>query len=133
MAATGKGAISRSDEFGLLKYTIDWQGHTDGVATLTFAAMNLGEVSGVLKYAETIPGVLGDKTTSTPTAAYDITITDAYAYDIMEGSLADQSATAALKSIPQNPVVLCNEALTVNISASGNALCGRLILVFGEV
>ncbi len=132
MAATGVGIISRSHAYGLLKYVIDWVAHTDGAATLTFAVMNLGEVSGVLKYVETIPGVLGDKTTTVPTAAYDITITDAYAFDVMEGTLADQSEAVALKSIPQNPVILCNEVLTVNISAAGSGGAGRLILVFGE-
>jgi len=56
----------------------------------------------------------------TPTALYDITLTDSDGIDIMGGQLANRSATESESAVPKNDGVRCdrkvNGVLTINIT-----------------
>ncbi len=73
--------------------------------------------------------MLGDLTTTLPTALYDITLLDAYNYDVADGNLANRSGTAAETVVFDSPVPIDSE-LTLTIAAAGDAKTGRMILHF---
>jgi len=102
----------------------------------TFAAAQLAvsqalpqpkKIKGYIKAIETIPGLLGDKTTTCPTTLYDITLDDPYDYDLAGGSLADRSASLAEKVVPSSPIPVDSE-VTLSISSAGNSKTGRIII-----
>jgi hypothetical protein len=118
----------------------DWKS-TDGGAVSkaicsTYAAQkeygNFGplptKIRGILRQAQTSPGLLGVPATEPPTAAYDITILDALGLDVMAGKLADRSATAS--EIVASGDVYIDSELTLTIASAGNETHGRIILTF---
>lgn len=120
---------------------LDWKtGASDGAVSLavctTFitaqAAKGPGyaqpkKIKGYLRFIETIPGLNGNLTTTLPTALYDITLLDAYSYDVAAGSLNDRSGTAAERVVPSAPIFLDTD-LTLTIAAAGNSTTGRIIM-----
>jgi hypothetical protein len=84
-------------------------------------------IKGRISAIETIPGLLGIPATDPPTNLYDITLLDAYGYDVADGNLGDRSSTVAQKLVFDTPVPVDGE-LTLTIAAAGNALHGRVII-----
>lgn len=120
------------------KVTLDWTSDgstgTVSIAICDTYATAQGEMTvypsklqGFLRSIETIPGLLGDKTTDVPTTLYDITLLDPYSYDISGNVLADRSASVAEMVIPTEPLYIDSE-ITLTISGAGNDKHGRIIL-----
>lgn len=119
------------------KIILDWLSTDLGVVSLaicsTYAtAQGANKVfpkklRGFLRSIETIPGLLGDKTTTCPTTLYDITLLDSYSYDISGAILADRSASVAEKEIPTENLYIDSD-LTLTIANAGDAKTGRIIL-----
>jgi len=135
LTVTASDLYLRGD-IGEFKLTLDWVSASDGTVALAIvAALKSAKPSvpnrihGKLKMIETIPGLLGDKTTATPTDNYDITITDSYGYDVATGNLADRSASIAQAIFPVAEVPVDDE-LTLNITNAGDTKKGRTILYF---
>ena len=129
-----------------LRLVIDWISHTDGVVSLpiaaTFAAAQAlkfatppapTKVRGVFRSCETIPGLNGDKVTATPTNLYDLTILDAYGYDILMAGGVDRSATVADKVVASVSKLVVDSELTITIANAGSGLKGRIILEFDSM
>jgi len=132
MTGTLSATISRNAASGLFKIIVDWLCNASGAAVATFAELLINEASGFLLSVETIPGLNGDRTTTVPSANYDITVTDEYAFDVLEGTLTNRSASAAEKSIPLNPLALCQEDLSINIANAGDSKTGRIVLTLSR-
>jgi len=88
---------------------------------------NPKRITGKIALIETIPGANGDKTTTCPTDQYDITLPDAYGYDVADGTLANRSNTVAETVVFEEPVAIDSD-LTLTIAAAGNSKTGRLII-----
>ncbi len=72
---------------------------------------------------EFVPG------TPSPTASYDVTLTDDYGYDILVGGGANLSATAASAVLAGSAVPPLNGALTLNVTNNAVASAkGRILL-----
>lgn len=84
-------------------------------------------INGRISSIETIPGLLGVPATDPPTNLYDITLLDAYGYDVADGNLGDLSSSLAKTLVFDTPIPI-NSELTLTISAAGNALHGRIII-----
>ena len=84
-------------------------------------------IVGRITMIETIPGASGDKTTTCPDDNYDITLPDAYGYDVADGTLANRSSSVAQTIVYEEPLTIDSE-LTLTITAAGNSKTGRLIL-----
>ena len=133
----GNPQMDRTEPY---KVILDWLSTDLGVVSIaiasTYAAAQKAigyarpqpsKLQGYIKGIETSPGTLGAPATNPPTALYDITLLDAYSYDVAGGSLADRSNTAAEEVIPTSPIPIDSE-LTLTIAAAGNAKHGRMIL-----
>lgn len=90
-------------------------GAADLVTTLAYAGQAVSLV--------TIPAGGG----SAPTTLYDITITDANGYDVMQGAGANRSSSATETAVPAAFSVAFG-TLTLNVSNAGNAKSGTAIL-----
>lgn len=89
---------------------------------------NPKRITGNIRLVETIPGLLGDKTTTCPTDNYDITLPDAYGFDVMEGGLANRSSSVAqIVSFEAAPLPIDSD-LTLTIANAGNSKTGRVII-----
>jgi len=136
--------VAMSNEFGDMsdpnKVILDWLSTDLGVVSIAICSTYITaqgvfkphpkKLQGFLRSIETIPGLLGDKTTTVPTTLYDITLLDPYGYDISGGILADRSASVAEKEVPTEDLYIDSE-LTLTIANAGNAKTGRIILEIG--
>lgn len=84
-------------------------------------------IVGRIALIETIPGANGDKTTTCPTDQYDITLLDAYGYDVADGTLANRSGSVAEAVVYEEPLTIDSD-LTLTIASAGNSKTGRLII-----
>jgi len=119
----------------VLELTIDWTATTGGASTTSTADIDFmtQTVSEVIKgrylvEVQTVP----DGTTA-PTASYDVAINDANGEDIMDGGLADRSATAAESVFPAsdgvNAVVPIMGDLSIAVTNAGDTKKGKTILI----
>jgi hypothetical protein len=118
---------------------LDWTSATDGTVSLAIAstyttAKPFGDfgalpkkIRGYLRSFETIPGASGDKATALPTDAYDITLLDAYGYDVLAGNGSNRSGTLAQRTYSTGEIEIDSD-LTLTIAAAGNTTKGRMIL-----
>jgi len=141
MATLATLTVTMSNPYGDMadpnKIVLDWKSTDLGVVSIaicsTFAtaqgAMKVSpkKLRGFIRAIETIPGLLGDLTTTLPTTLYDITILDAYGLDVTAGVLADRSAAVAETEVPISPLYVDSE-LTLTIANAGNAKTGRIII-----
>lgn len=134
--------VTMSNEFGNMrdpnKVILDWLSTSDtGAVSLAICSTYITaqgvhkphpkKLQGFIRSIMTIPGLLGDLTTTLPTTLYDITLLDPYGYDISGNILADRSATVAEKEVPTENLYIDSE-LTLTISGAGNSKTGRIIL-----
>jgi hypothetical protein len=118
------------------KIVVDWVSHTDGTvsnAILTnlnsgkhYSAPAPGKIRGKIVKVETAPGASGDLTTDLPDS-YALTLLDSYSLDVLGGSGAARSASAAEPLVPSLPVAVDSD-LTVTITGAGSANKGRIII-----
>jgi len=104
---------------------VPWESDASGDASVemdrNYMGMNIVSV-------QTVPGLNGDKATTTPTADYNVVINDEYGEDIMEGELADRSATAG-ETFYANPPLPVPGILTVIVSGAGDSKTGIVKIV----
>lgn len=98
----------------------EWTCTDAGVVTSATTAPFDGKAIG----CTTIPGTGSDA----PTAAYDVTITDAQGHDILLGAGADRSASATEHIVEANMSGVAGSILTLNIANAGDANKGTVIL-----
>ena len=84
-------------------------------------------IVGKITMIETIPGANGDKATTCPTDQYDVTLPDAYGYDVADGTLANRSGSVAESVVYEEPLAIDSD-LTLTIANAGNSKAGRLII-----
>ncbi len=123
------------------KITVDWTSDGDGDATGNLAALfsaakadyepTLTAIKGLVRSTQTIPGEEGDLTTDLPSDEYDLTITDAYGEDILNGAGANRSGTASQVILQANTRIIDSE-LAISISNAGDSKKGRIIIMLGE-
>jgi hypothetical protein len=66
---------------------------------------------------------------ATPTAAYDVTVTDADGNDVLGGQGADLSATVrGIKTQKDGLASVCSSKLTLNVTNGGDAMGGIVYL-----
>jgi hypothetical protein len=120
--------------------TLDWTSTDLGVVSLgvceeyndAWAAAGkklpyVAAINGRISTIETIPGALGVPATTPPTDLYDVTLLDAYGYDVADGNLANLSSTLAKTLVFDTPIAI-NSEITLTISAAGDAKNGRIII-----
>jgi len=118
----------------VLELTVDWTSATGGASTTSTADINFltQTVSEIIKgrYLQSVQTV--PSATAAPTADYDVAINDANGEDLMDGGLADRSATAAETVFPAadgvNAVVPIVSDLSIAITNAGDAKKGKAIL-----
>lgn len=135
----GNPQMDRADPY---RVRLDWKSAAAGgtcsfdiASTYAAAQKAINDISapqpsklqGYIKAIETIPGLNGDKSTTCPTTLYDITLDDAYDYDLAGGNLADRSASVAETIVPSSPIPIDSE-ITLEITSAGNDTTGRIIL-----
>lgn len=125
---------------------LDWTSAGGGAGTVslgiasTYAAQKpFGDfgplpkkLKGYLRSFATIPGLLGDKATTVPTDQYDITLLDAYGFDVLGGNGANRSSSVEERTYSTGEVEIDSE-LTLTISAAGDNKTGRMILYFDPI
>jgi len=129
MAGTVTASVKKYKDH--LSYIFDWIATSGGAVSVDIEA--LAQALGVLHSLqrkvlaiETIPGLLGDKATSLPSDQYDVTLLDAYGYDIADGALNNRSGTLAESVVYGTPLVI-DSAITLTIANAGDTKKGRLI------
>lgn len=123
----GSIVVTSADVGGVLKYTIVWTSDASGVVSANTFDVRYGE----LRQVKFIPGAGG----VAPTALYDVTVTDPDGVDILAGSGADLSATAAAIVIPHvnsDRLYLEAQTLTPVVANAGNAKSGTIILLIAS-
>lgn len=120
MAGTVTVTEAASVGYGRIKkikwaWTCDGSGNADKVTTKPF----YGEVLSLV----TIPAAGG----SAPSDNYDITITDAEGYDVMQGAAANRDTANQETAVPTAKSVAFG-ALTLNVTNAGSAKSGTAIL-----
>lgn len=124
--------------------TLDWTSTDGGAVSLGVCAkynaawLAAGKklpyaaaIKGCISAIETIPGTLGVPATNPPTDLYDVTLLDAYSYDVADGNLANLSNTLAKVLVFDTPIPI-NSELTLTIANAGNATNGRIIITVIE-
>lgn len=122
------------DKKELLEIEVDWTSSTGGASTTSTADNNFmtQTISEIIKgrYAiecQTVPHA------TAPTASYDIVINDHNSEDIMDGGLANRSATASESVFPAansvNAVVPITGDLSFVVSNAGDTKRGKIRLL----
>lgn len=94
-----------------------WLSHTDGSASLVTPHQFHGEVLALV----TDPGA------TAPTDNYDITITDADGYDVLQGAGANRDTANTETAVPPAKSIAFG-ALTLNITNAGDSKVGVVTL-----
>lgn len=102
---------------------------SDGTFPATTSNFRGNNIDGYVYMVVTDPG------TPSPTASYDITITDASGVDIMGGELADRSATASEQVVPKIDGLYgarrVNGTITLNVTNNSVTAASIVVKVFG--
>jgi hypothetical protein len=110
-------SVEESSFEGISKVKWTWTSATDGTASLVTAKSYFGVVLSL----RTDPGA------TAPTANYDITVTDADGFDVMQGAGADRHTSTSEDTSPASTSVAFG-SLTINISNAGDAKTGVAVL-----
>ena len=126
-ASFAAGAIVVSDfvSAGAGEYEITYTCTADASGATFIATATTRPLYGYVYEVVTNPG------SPSPTALYDITLTDSDGVDIMGGQLLNRSATVSESAVPKNDGVRCdrkvNSVLTINIT--NNSVNSAVIVV----
>ena len=113
----GTVTVEESSFEGVCRIKWAWTSAAGGNADLVTAKSYFGEVVSLL----TNPGA------TAPTADYDITITDADGYDVLQGAGANRHTTNTEQTVPTAKSIAFG-ALTLNVTNAGAAKEGVAIL-----
>lgn len=102
------------------KIKLEWTSDADGDVVVTTNS----ELTGSIIECVTVPGTGGDQ----PTAAYDITITDADGIDILHANGANRSNASTEYIAEANLGTVVNSKLTLTVANAGNAKSGTAYL-----
>lgn len=121
--------VSQVNQTVVRQYTTTWTSNASGVASDTINLVQGGELVGV----QFAPGTSGNQ----PTDAYDVTVLDAYNFDVLMGQGANLSNSTVTKVCPTiaakdgtttstgpQPV---SGTLTVAVSNAGNTKSGTIV------
>lgn len=114
----GTVTVEESSFGGVCKIKWSWTSTAGGAADLVTTKSYYGEVLAL---------VTNPDDSAAPTAAYDITITDADSYDVMQGAGANRDATNTETAVPTATSVAFG-ALTLNVTNAGSAKAGTAVL-----
>lgn len=112
----------------IIIYKVDWLTTAGGVAS-SVVSCYLGFK---LIKVQTIPGLLGDLTTTLPTDLYDITLTDEYSESLMGTSLNDRSGTISQSVYPTVAIPILGD-FTASIANAGAAKTGRILFFLEKI
>lgn len=111
---------------------LDWQGDSDVAVSLPIATTYTAarraagakapfpeRIHGKIRRVETIPGYLGDMSTYLPYGTYGLTIKTPYSEDLLDGSGAARSASAA-ESVTFSEAVNVDSDLTFTIATTSS-------------
>lgn len=113
----GTVTVEESHFLGVSKIKWSWTSAVGGAADLITPHSYYGEVLALV----TNPGA------TAPTDDYDITITDADGYDVMQGAGADRDTTNTETAVPASTSIAFGQ-LTLNVAAAGDAKVGTATL-----
>lgn len=104
------------------EYTIAWTSDASGNATLA-----INEMAGWLTFAQTVPSG-----TVAPTINYDVKLKDSGGFDVLEGLLADRSATLTeCEPAAGSGIAILrdlNGTYTFDVSNAGDTKAGTCVL-----
>ena len=107
----------------MYKYTLSWTSTSLGAVTYTTVA----PITGLIQREVFVPS-----TSAIPTAAYDVTLTDADNQDILYGKGSNLSATTALDvvlgSSGQKAPIAVDDYLSLTVATAGVNRSGKVIL-----
>lgn len=109
--------VEESHFEGISKLKFSWTSATDGSGALASVYSYYGEVLALV----TDPGA------TAPTDNYDLTITDADGYDVMQGAGANRDTANTETAVPTAKSVAFGK-LTLNLSNAGDAKQGTATL-----
>lgn len=119
----------RKNGSDVVKHTFDWVSSAGGAATIPSGVA----VSGAIARVVFVPSA-----SAVPTAAYDVTLTDADGIDVLAGQGANLSESAASSVCPGTPlrdgtttsvlVTIVDSVLTLNVTNAGNAKAGKVVV-----
>jgi hypothetical protein len=122
--------VSQINQSVQREYVSAWTSNSSGVASDTVNLVQCGELVGV----QFVPGTSG----SQPTDAYDVTVLDAYSFDVLMGQGANLSNSTVTKVCPTIPAKdgtttstgpqPVSGTLTVSVTNAGNTKSGTIVL-----
>lgn len=114
----GTVTVVESQYGGIQKIKWTWLSTAGGAADLITTKHYFGEVIAV---------VTDPDGTDAPTDDYDITITDAEGYDVLQGAGANRDTANTETAVPAAKSVAFG-TLTLNVTNAGNAKAGVVVL-----
>lgn len=114
----GTVTVQESGFHGVRKIRWAWTSTAGGAADLITTKSYYGEVLAL---------VTDPDGTAAPTADYDITVTDAEGYDVMQGAGSDRHTSSTETAVPTAKSIAFGP-LTLNVANAGNAKSGVAIL-----
>ena len=111
--------FKKDDDRKITKIIETWTSDGSGDATVTLADYKGFEMVAV----QTVPGANGDLTTDCPTADYDITCLDSFAFDWFYSEGINRSATIA-EAFCKNGSIPFPDSATLTIANAGAAKQG---------
>lgn len=119
----------RKNGTDVVKHTFAWVSNSSGNATLSSGIAISGEIQRV---------VFVPSAAASPTALYDVTLTDEDGIDVFAGQGENLSATVALSVCPGTPFkdgttifersTVVDSILTLNVSNAGDSKAGKVVV-----
>lgn len=113
----------------IVKHTFEWESDADGDASVQSGAV----VSGRIERVVFVPSA-----SAVPTAAYDVTLTDADGINVLGGQGSDLSETTASSVCPGTALkdgttvgvvpTVVDSILTLNVENAGNTKAGKVVV-----
>lgn len=119
------GTVTTTEETigSISKITFDWTSSAGGAADAT----TTNYYSGVIQRVVQIPGA------TTPTAAYDVIVSDDDGADVLLGLGANLSESAVTQKVAADKLgTVANAQLTLAVTNAGNAKTGKTILYLSK-
>ena len=117
--ATGTVTLTQTTAIGRVKkFKLEWTSTAGGAAS---------DVTTVPVYGRVVALVTIPDAVAVPTVSYDVTVTDAEGYDVMQGAGANRSDTATETAVPTAYSVAFG-MLTIAVANAGDAKSGTVVL-----
>lgn len=113
---------ANNPNFAVLTVSCTGDSSTGAFPSTTITAENMAKITGFyITEVQTYPG------TTNPTALYDIVINTSRGLDLMEGNLANRSASLPERAFPSTIVAGIANALTIVIT--GNSVASAVVVI----